>query len=106
MILGVFGNEGYDATVTVAQVFWLRAADAGGQPDRFYVTADKLLSVAGDFADFGSDMTALRRRLRSAGAQVYEVRRILKAFVDGQWLADFDTRLAEYAELRAEGAHE
>ncbi len=28
---------------------------------------------------------------------VYEVRRILKAFVDGQWLADFDARLAEYA---------
>jgi hypothetical protein len=32
---------------------------------------------------------------------VYEVRRILKAFVDGQWLADFDTRLAEYARLLA-----
>jgi hypothetical protein len=30
---------------------------------------------------------------------VYEVRRILKAFVDGQWLADFDARLAEYAAL-------
>ncbi len=30
---------------------------------------------------------------------VFEVRRILKAFVDGQWLADFDTRLAEYAVL-------
>jgi hypothetical protein len=30
---------------------------------------------------------------------VYEVRRILKAFVDAQWLADFDTRLAAYAEL-------
>jgi hypothetical protein len=29
--------------------------------------------------------------------QVYEVRRILKAFVDGQWLADFDARLAGYA---------
>jgi hypothetical protein len=29
--------------------------------------------------------------------RVYEVRRILKAFVDGQWLADFDTRLGEYA---------
>jgi uncharacterized protein YPO0396 len=68
----VFGNEGYDATVTIAQVFWLRGADAGGQPDRFYVTADKPLSVAGDFADFGSDMTALRRRLRSAGAQVHD----------------------------------
>jgi hypothetical protein len=33
--------------------------------------------------------------------QVYEVRRILKAFVDGQWLADFDVRLAEYAGLLA-----
>jgi hypothetical protein len=33
------------------------------------------------------------------GEQVYEVRRILKAFVDGQWLADLDARLAEYAAL-------
>ncbi|WBB88847.1 DUF4194 domain-containing protein [Verrucosispora sp. WMMC514] len=32
----------------------------------------------------------------------YEVRRIIKAFVDAQWLADFDARLAEYAaELEA-----
>ncbi|HWF81393.1 MAG TPA: DUF4194 domain-containing protein [Streptosporangiaceae bacterium] len=31
--------------------------------------------------------------------QAYEVRRILKAFVDGQWLADFDAKLAEYAAL-------
>jgi hypothetical protein len=30
------------------------------------------------------------------GEQVYEVRRILKAFVDGQWLADFDAKLAGY----------
>jgi len=29
--------------------------------------------------------------------QVYEVMRILKAFVDAQWLADFDALLAEYA---------
>jgi hypothetical protein len=33
------------------------------------------------------------------GEQVYEVRRILKAFVDGQWLADLDAKLAEYAAL-------
>jgi len=31
--------------------------------------------------------------------QAYEVRRILKAFVDGQWLADFDDKLAEYLAL-------
>jgi hypothetical protein len=36
------------------------------------------------------------RRAKSA-EPVYEVRRILKAFVDGQWLADFDAKLAEYA---------
>ena len=27
---------------------------------------------------------------------MYEVRRIIKAFVDAQWLKDFDERLAEY----------
>ncbi|MGH3678243.1 MAG: DUF4194 domain-containing protein [Mycobacterium sp.] len=27
----------------------------------------------------------------------FEVRRVLKAFVDGQWLSDFDARLADYA---------
>ena len=26
----------------------------------------------------------------------YEVQRLIKAFVDGQWLSDFDARLAEY----------
>ena len=31
----------------------------------------------------------------------YEVRRILKAFVDAQWLADFDRRLAAYATVAA-----
>lgn len=37
--------------------------------------------------------------LRKVGDQSvdYEVRRVLKAFVDAQWLADFDERLAGYA---------
>lgn len=36
------------------------------------------------------------RKVKGADA-TFEVRRILKAFVDGQWLAEFDQRLAEYA---------
>ena len=42
------------------------------------------------------------RQLKSGGgstgkqAAMYEVRRILKSFVDAQWLADFDLRLASY----------
>ena len=35
------------------------------------------------------------RRLRGAEA-MFEVQRILKAFVDAQWLAEFDARLAAY----------
>jgi hypothetical protein len=38
----------------------------------------------------------LRRLKTSSGPASYEVRRILKAFVDAQWLADFDQRLAAY----------
>lgn len=41
------------------------------------------------------------RRLRGQDG-VFEVQRILKAFVDAQWLADFDARLAAYrAQLEA-----
>jgi hypothetical protein len=45
----------------------------------------------------------LRRLKPSVGqAAMFEVRRILKAFVDAQWLADFDSRLSSYqAQLRA-----
>ena len=42
------------------------------------------------------------RRLKPSGGsheQMIEVRRILKAFVDAQWLAEFDARLASYAGL-------
>ena len=34
----------------------------------------------------------------AAGPPTYEVRRIIKAFVDAQWLSEFDARLADYRE--------
>ena len=58
--------------------------------------ADKIDAHIGKAVDLG-----FLRPAKNA-EPVYEVRRILKAFVDGQWLADFDTRLAEYAVLVAE----
>jgi uncharacterized protein YPO0396 len=67
VLLGVFHNEGYGETVTLAQVFYQRAGDGGGQPERFYVVAPRALAVARDFAGFGTDITQLRRRLRAAG---------------------------------------
>jgi hypothetical protein len=43
------------------------------------------------------------RRLRGQD-DLYEVRRIIKAYVDGQWLSELDARLGEYvAELGQEG---
>jgi len=38
------------------------------------------------------------RRMKATGGQppMFEVRRILKSFVDAQWLAEFDARLADY----------
>ena len=68
VILGVFANEGYGEQVTIAQVFHQK--DRTGQPDRFFVTASETLSINHDFTDFGSDLKALRARLRSRGAEI------------------------------------
>lgn len=70
VILGVFGNDGFDQTVTLAQVFQQR--ERTGQPYRFFVTATKQLAIADDFADFGSDLRDLRRRLRAGGAEIFD----------------------------------
>ncbi len=70
VILGVFRNHGHDETVTLAQVFQQR--ESTGQPYRFFVTAVKELSIATDFADFGTDLRELRKRLRSAGAEIFD----------------------------------
>ncbi len=69
VILGVFVNEGFDETVTLAQVFHQK--DRAGQPDRFFVTSTKELSIESDFTDFGSDLVTLRKRLRASGAEIF-----------------------------------
>ena len=70
VVLGVFTNHGYNETVTLAQVFQQR--ESTGQPYRFFVTATKELSITTDFADFGSDLRDLRKRLRAAGAEIFD----------------------------------
>ncbi|MGH8807469.1 MAG: ATP-binding protein, partial [Noviherbaspirillum sp.] len=70
VILGVFHNAGFGHTVTLAQVFWMK--DLQGQPARFYVGAERALAIATDFAHFGTEIGALRKRLRSAGAEMFD----------------------------------
>ncbi len=71
VVLGHFRNAGFNADVTLAQVFWMKEG-VGGQPERFYVTADAEMSIAQHFCDFGSELPTLRKRLRKGGAVVYD----------------------------------
>jgi hypothetical protein len=95
--------------------------DAGGGDTRLILTRSAVAELVRVFLPAGSNESRLIdqietqlnkvidlgfvRRLkappasgsgRAAQEPVYEVRRILKAFVDAQWLADFDQRLAAY----------
>jgi Domain of unknown function (DUF4194) len=90
--------------------------DAQGGDTRLMLTREQIIEMVRVFLPATSNEARLTDQidahinkavdlgfLRSAknSEQVYEVRRILKAFVDGQWLADFDARLAEYAAVLA-----
>jgi uncharacterized protein YPO0396 len=70
VILGVFYNAGYDQTVTLAQVFWMK--DQQGQPARFFVGATRALSIETDFSKFGPEISALRKRLRVSGTELFD----------------------------------
>ncbi|MGZ5014987.1 MAG: ATP-binding protein [Methylobacter sp.] len=70
VILGVFHNAGYDQTVTLAQVFWLK--DAQSQPARFFVGAERALSIKTDFTQFGTDIGGLRKKLRGLDAELFD----------------------------------
>jgi len=66
VILGEFVNRDYDATVTLAQVFWTKTGD-NGPPEKLFVVADRAASIAEDFSNFGEDTVVLAKQLRAAG---------------------------------------
>ncbi|MFZ2959522.1 MAG: DUF4194 domain-containing protein [Candidatus Ozemobacteraceae bacterium] len=87
--------------------------DAGGGDTRLVLTTDEIVELVRVFLPDSSNEVKLidqvktninkvvelgfLRHLKAIGGQAsFEVRRILKAFVDAQWLADFDVRLAVY----------
>lgn len=92
--------------------------DASGGDTRLVLSRDEIVELIRMFLPASSNEARLidqiethlnrivelgfLRRLKSGAANQarqaaeFEVRRILKAFVDAQWLADFDARLAAY----------
>ncbi len=93
--------------------------DAGAGEGRLVVTRDRLVDEMRTFRPATTndaklvdevdrsirkiiDLGFLRPMPKDPGS--FEVRRILKAFIDAQWLGEFDRRLAEYATLAGGGA--
>ncbi len=71
VLLGQFHNQGFGLHVTLAQVYWIK--DPQAQPSRFYVIADKALTIAQDFSGFGSDIGDLRKKLRlTEGVEIFD----------------------------------
>jgi hypothetical protein len=95
--------------------------DASGGETRLILSRDEIVELIRIFLPAGSNEARLIyqvethlnkiadlgfvRRLRGQN-QMYEVRRIIKAFVDAQWLSDFDARLADYRKLHLETQEE
>ena len=87
--------------------------DAGGGDTRLILSRDDIVELVRVFLPDSSneaklidqiethvnkvvELGFLRRLKVASGPASFEVRRILKAFVDAQWLAEFDARLAAY----------
>lgn len=71
VILGVFHNSGFEQTITLAQVFYW-TGDSQGQPTRFFVGAEKVLSIGENFSRFGSDIRQLKKQLRGTGVELFD----------------------------------
>lgn len=69
VLLARFCNEGFDRTLTLAQVFWF--TETSGKPLCLYVTAEKALSIREHFCDFGNDIKTLRKQLRELGCELH-----------------------------------
>ena len=88
--------------------------DARGGDTRLVMSRDEIVEIVRVFLPEGSNETRLinqvdahinkivelgflrRMKAQSSREDMFEVRRILKAFVDAQWLSEFDARLAQY----------
>lgn len=95
----------------------LAEQDAGGDELRLILSREQLQEMLTLFlADTSNEARLLDRldghinkvvelgflRRLKGDTQRYEVRRLLKSFVDAQWLAEFEQRLAEYREYAEE----
>ncbi len=92
--------------------------DAAGNDPRLIMERDDLTKMAETFLEKGNNevqwlsrFDGYLNRVQELGfirylegdAKKIEVRRVLKVFVDAQWLSEFDKRLSEYGEYGVQG---
>ncbi len=90
--------------------------DSFSGEERIVLDVDEVIEMTRTFLPTGSNEAKIVDQINSALRRIselgfirflkgdnskIELKRILKAFVDAQWLAEFDRRLAEYAEYAA-----
>ncbi len=96
--------------------------DAGGGETLLVLTRDEIVELIRVFLPDSSNEARLidqiethinkvaelgfLRKLKAGTGASYEVRRILKAYVDAQWLADFDAKLETYRAQLSGGEEE
>lgn len=87
--------------------------DASSGEERLIIEREEIISMMGTFFPSGSNEVKFQKKVDAALQKTFElgfirfigdrkekieVKRIIKAFVDAQWLNEFDVRLAEYLE--------
>jgi Domain of unknown function (DUF4194) len=82
---------GRDEIVELVRVFLPESSNEAKLIDQIETHLNKIVELG--------FLRKLKTSAGQSGQAVFEVRRILKAFVDAQWLAEFDARLAAYQVL-------
>jgi len=92
--------------------------DASSGEERLILDKQEIIDLMGTFIVSGSNEVQFIRKVDSALQKVFElgfirflgekkekieVKRIIKAFVDAQWLQEFDARMKDYLEYSDEG---
>ncbi len=91
--------------------------DASSGEERLIIDKQEIVDLMGTYFKTGSNEVQFVRKIEGALQKVVdlgfirflgdqkekiEVKRIIKAFIDAQWLKEFDARLSEYSEYGAD----
>lgn len=70
VIIGVFHNSQLDKTVSLAVALWIK--DGQYQPEKLYACAPSELSVKTHFSGFGTEISGLKKHMRTHGIKGFD----------------------------------